>query len=345
MILLKDLPVDELQGRLASLGVTPALAARLQAEAIRNDAWLEPGPGISPRVLASVREASSLPRLAVVGKVVSTVDGFARYVFEGDGPGRFEAVRIPLRRVAGAEKYVVCVSSQVGCAQGCAFCRTGRMGFTRQLAAWEIVDQVVRVRADSPHPVGGVVFMGMGEPLLNEDAVLRSIRILREPCGMALSPKSITLSTVGVIPGIRRLAAEEPRVKLIVSLTSADPARRRQLMPCEAVWPTEKLIETVRGFHAATGQRVTFAWTMISGFNLRPLDARHLAELTRGMPIRLELIDVNDPTGRFAPPSPAELDLFRDALRAEGVKPVTRRYSGGQDIQAACGMLAGGGDR
>jgi 23S rRNA (adenine2503-C2)-methyltransferase len=216
------------------------------------------------------------------------------------------------------------------------------MGLRRNLAAWEIVDQVIKVQADSPHPVRGVVFMGMGEPLLNYDSVIQAARIFSEPCGVAISRKAITISTVGIVPAIRRFTAERHVYRLVVSLNSADPVRRRQLMPVEQAYPTGELIEALQVYHAATGRRVILAWTMMAGVNTRDEDAQMLGELTRGLPIKLDLIDVNDPAGQFRPPSPQELAAFRDALRAELGMPVARRYSGGRDIHAACGMLAGG---
>jgi len=307
---------------------------------VQRDEYPAGGPGVPARLLAEIRALTRIPRLTQVEKAVSPQDGFTKYLFRGDGPELFEAVRIPLLHRPGDLKYVVCVSSQVGCAMGCGFCATARMGLRRNLAAWEMVDQVARIRADSAHPVRGVVFMGMGEPLLNYEAVLTAAAVLSESCGMAISGKAITISTVGIVPGIRRLAAERHSYRLIVSLTSADPAQRRALMPVEAAHPTSELMLAIREYHAATRRRVTLAWTMIAGVNTRPEDARMLAELTRGLPIKLDLIDVNDPSGRFHPPGPAELSAFRDALRDSLAMPVARRYSGGQDIHAACGMLA-----
>ena len=338
-LLLKDCTVDQVQASLAQAGVTPRLARQIQAAAVRRDAY-PAGAGISARVMDQVRRLTAIPQLALVEKVVSPRDGFAKYVFRGDGPDLFEAVGIPLVHRPEDRKTIVCVSSQVGCALGCAFCATGRMGFRRNLATWEIVDQVARIRADSPHPVRGVVFMGMGEPLLNYDAVIRAARILSEPCGMAIAGKAITIGTAGIVPAIRRFTAERHPYRLVVSLTTADPVQRRKLMPVENAHPTHELIQALREYHAASGQRVTLAWTMISGVNTRAEDARKLADLTRGLPVKLDLIDVNDPTGRFQAPSRAELDAFRDALRAALAMPVARRYSGGQDIHAACGMLA-----
>jgi len=337
----KDSTASELHARLAPLGVSLRLARRLQATVLRQDAFPESLPEVSDKLLAQVRGEVRLPRLVQLDKVVSARDGFAKYLFRGDGPEPFEAVRIPLMHRAGEEKFIVCVSTQVGCALGCEFCATGRMGFVRDLSAWEMVDQVIRIAADSEHPIRGAVFMGMGEPMLNYEAVVRAARILSEPCGLAISAKAISISTVGVTPGIRRFTAERLPFRLVVSLTSADPSRRRGLMPVEGVYPLPKLMEAIREYHAVSGQRVVLAWTAISGFNTREEDAIQLVDLVQNLPIRLDLIEVNDATGRFQPPSSHELDAFRDALRKHLKMPVARRYSGGQDIRAACGMLAG----
>jgi 23S rRNA (adenine2503-C2)-methyltransferase len=341
--LFKDMTSAGLYERLAPLGVTPRLARRVQAAVLR------PGPAQVPvtlpevprRLLEAVRAATLVPRLTLLEKSISPTDGFAKYLFLGDGPDPFEAVGIPLLHRPGDEKYIVCVSSQVGCAMGCVFCATGRMGFRRNLATWEIVDQVLQVRDDSPHPVRGVVFMGMGEPFLNYDRVLRAAEVLSEPCGPAIEAKALTISTVGIVPMIRRFTAERRPYRLIVSLTSADPAQRRELLPVESVHPLSELKEAVREYHQVTGRRVILAWTLIRGVNTRPEDARRIAELTAGLPVQLDLIDVNDASGEFLPPSDEERNAFRDALTTELGMPVVRRYSGGQDIRAGCGMLAG----
>lgn len=340
-ILFKDATASELHDRLASLGVSLRLARRLQSVVLKNDAVPESMPEVSDKLLDRLREEVKLPRLTLRHKAVSPKDGFVKYLFQGEGPEPFEAVGIPLLHRAGEEKIVVCVSSQVGCALGCEFCATGRMGFVRNLEAWEMVDQVIRVALDSPHPVRGVVFMGMGEPMQNYEAVVRAARILSEPCGGAISAKSISISTAGVVPGIRRFTADRLPFRLVVSLTSADPERRRGLMPIEKTYPLAELMKAIREYHAATGQRVILAWTMISDFNTREEDAVQLAALVRGLPITLDIIDVNDATGRYAPPSAAELGAFRDALSKHLKMPVARRYSGGRDIHAACGMLSG----
>ena len=335
----------ELAARFASRGMTPALARKLLASALRLGRWPTDDTTVSQRWLADIRQSLSLPELTLIERRVSPLDGFAKHLFEAPDGARFEAVAIPLAPPGAPPKTVVCVSTQVGCAMGCAFCATGRLGFTRNLAPWEIVAQVAQLRRASPHPVRGVVFMGMGEPLLNADAVLQAARILSEPCGLAISAKAITVSTVGIVPGIRRLARERSPLRLIVSLTSADPARRLEVMPVEQAYPSGELRAALAEYHAATGRRVTLAWTLIAGFNTREEDARLLAAWVGDLPVQLDLIDVNDATGRFAPPGDAERDAFRDALRQHLQAPVIRRYSGGKDIEAACGMLAARADR
>ena len=339
-IILKDLTSDQVQAALAPSGVTPRLARKIHAAAVRRSEW-PAGPGLSTRIMDQVRRLAKIPRLTLIAKTVSPRDGFARYLFRGNEPDPFEAVGIPLLHRQNDRKLIVCISSQVGCALGCVFCATGRMGFRRNLAPWEMVDQVTAIRADSPLPVRGVVFMGMGEPLLNYDAVIQAAKILSEPCGMAISGKAITISTVGIVPGIRRFTAERHPYRLIVSLNTADPVQRRKLMPVEAAHPTADLMQALHDYHQVTGRRVSLAWVMMSGVNTRTADARQLAVLTRGLPIKLDLIDVNDSTGKFHPPSTEELSAFRDDLRVNLCMPVARRYSGGQDIHAACGMLAG----
>ncbi len=342
-VLFKEHTADGLHEHLSALGVDLRLARRLQGVVLQRGHEEVPAtlPEVSPRLLDRVRQATHIPRLELLEKRISPRDGFTKYLFRGEGAEPFETVRIPLLHRPGDEKYIVCVSSQVGCAMGCAFCATGRLGFRRNLAVWEIVDQVVRVRADSSYPVRGVVFMGMGEPLLNYERVMRAAEILSEPVGLGIAAPAITISTVGIVPMIRRFTAERRPYRLVVSLTSADPQRRRELLPVEDIHPLPELMAAVRDYHEATGKRIILAWTLLAGINTQADDARKLAELTAGLPVLIDLIDVNDATGRFVPPSDAERNAFHDALTVELGMPVVRRYSGGQDIHGGCGMLAG----
>jgi 23S rRNA (adenine2503-C2)-methyltransferase len=157
---------------------------------------------------------------------------------------------------------------------------------------------------------------------------------------MAISSKAITIGTSGVVPGIKRFIEDKKKYRIIVSLTSANPSTRLKLMPIESKWPTDILIESLREYHKNTRVRITLAWILISGVNTSITDAKELAMLTKGLPVKIDLIDVNDPEGKFIPPSSEELNAFRDALHRELGMPVARRYSGGADINAACGMLA-----
>ncbi|MDD2460217.1 MAG: radical SAM protein [Kiritimatiellia bacterium] len=331
---------QQLAVRYASHGMTPRLARRLLASAVRFGIWPDQDTTISVRWLSGMRNRLHIPSLSVLERRKSAVDGFEKFLFAAPDGARFESVLIPLAHRQDDRKAVVCVSSQAGCALGCAFCATGRLGFSRHLEVWEIVAQVAQLRRESTLPVRGVVFMGMGEPLLNVDAVLQAAEIFSEPCGLAISAKAITLSTVGIVPAILRLARERQPYRLIVSLTSADPDKRRRVMPVDAQYPLDTLRDALAVYHAATGRRVTLAWTLIAGFNTSEEDARRLAAWVGELPVQLDLIDVNDATGRFVPPDDTERNAFRDALRRHLAAPVVRRYSGGKDIQAACGMLA-----
>jgi 23S rRNA (adenine2503-C2)-methyltransferase len=293
-------------------------------------------PDLARRKRERVAAAFALPVLEVVERRRSPADGFTKYLFRLADGALVEAVRIPIFD----DKYTVCVSSQAGCPLDCVFCATGRRGFERQLATWEIVEQLRVVRAEADRPVRGVVFMGMGEPLLNYDAVVRAARIFADPSGAAISGRAITISTAGVVPAIRRYTAERLPFRLAVSLTAATRERRSSLMPAtERRWPIDELIDAVRAHAAATRDRVMIEYVAISGVNCGPDDAAHLVALLAGIPVRFNIIEVNDASGAFAPPDAAEWKRFRDALEPLGA-PIVRRYSGGKDVAAACGMLA-----
>jgi 23S rRNA (adenine2503-C2)-methyltransferase len=276
--------------------------------------------------------SARISRLAVA----DARDGFRRYLFGLPDGARVESVRIPLFDT----HHTLCLSSQAGCALGCAFCATGRLGLSRSLESWEMVAQFLEVRADSRRPVTGVVFMGQGEPFHNYEAVLAAAYTLCDPAGGRVDGRRISISTAGVVPMIRRYTAEGHKFRLCVSLNAATSEKRLALMPIERGHPLEDLVNAVRE-HAARRGRVTLEYVMISGVNIGAEDAVALGRLLAGIPVRLNPIDVNDATGRFLPPSPAEWKAFRDALARElPGQPIVRRYSGGQDQRAACGMLA-----
>jgi 23S rRNA (adenine2503-C2)-methyltransferase len=334
---LKTVSLPELEQALAPLGPTPTAVRKVFASVFAHGAESVEAVGQAPQVPKRVadwlRENAELPRLQVVERRKAE-DGFVKYLFSSPLGGRVEAVRIPIFE----EKYIVCVSSQVGCALACDFCMTGKLGFQRNLRTWEIVDQVLQVRAEADRPVRGVVFMGMGEPLLNYTEALRAAQVMSHPAGLAISGQSITFSTAGMVPAIRRYTREGHPYRLAFSVTSAIPEKRAQVLPIEKAHPLPELVEAIREYASVRRERAMIAYVAISGFNLGLEDALALKETFAGIPIKVDLIDVTDPTGKYQPPTPEELAAFRDHLQVVGA-PIARRYSGGKDIGAACGTL------
>src|SRR5712691_7089412 len=324
-VLWPDLPLDDTVAR--------RIVSRVVGED-RDD--LEGVRGLSRRLAAEIAARSRTLRLEVVDRRASRIDPFAKYLFCAADGRVFEAVRIPLER----PRWSVCVSSQAGCALGCVFCETGRLGLERGLEPWEIVEQVLTVRREGPaRPVTGVVFQGQGEPFQHYDNVIRAADILRDPCGARVGGDRITISTVGLLPMMERYPAEGHPYRLILSLTSALQDKRAALVPLARRHPVDALAAAMRRHAEKRGGAVNLAWVLMAGINTGADEARELRRLFAGVKVRLSAIDVNDPTGRFHPPDDAERSRFFSALADNGIGFV-RRYSGGADIHAACGMLA-----
>ncbi len=269
-------------------------------------------------------------------RVVSSSDGSSKYLFRLSDGATIEAVAIP-----GRDKITLCLSSQTGCAVGCTFCVTGQLGPGRNLEAHEIVGQVralVRREIRDSGPVN-IVFMGMGEPLLNTANLGPALSALYE----TISPKRITVSTSGIIPGIRWLAGLPRHPKLAVSLNAPDQTLRQKLMPITRRYPLAELMATVRAFPLERGRRITFEYVLIRGVNDTEKQARAVVRLIHGIPAKVNLIPLNsDPI--FLPglerPTDEVIDRFARVLRDAG-KTVTVRWSKGHDVAAACGQLKG----
>lgn len=294
-----------------------------------------------PRRLVEAVAPLPLRRLTLDGSVVSPIDGFQKLRFRTSEDLALETVLIPLHKEGAVS---LCLSSQVGCAMGCVFCATARMSARRNLATWEIIDQFLQARElvrSQGRRVTGVVFMGMGEPFLNYENVMAAAELLRCSSAGSVAAKAITISTVGLVPEIDRFTREGRRYRLAVSLGAATDAKRKQLVPVASRWPVSEVMAAARRYALARRDRVTLAYVCISGVNTGEDDARALGELIGDTPVRVDLIEVTDPAGRFAPPTAEELSAFRDALSRHVGQPIVRRYSGGGDIQAACGTLAG----
>ena len=239
-------------------------------------------------------------------------------------------------------RQTVCVSTQAGCAMGCVFCATGQMGFIRHLRAGEIVAQVLHARRvlQQIHPgkhLRNLVLMGMGEPLHNLDAVLHALEILSDTRGLGIGPSKIAISTVGVVPGILRLAEERRPYRLAVSLHGATEEERATLVPVSRRWPLAMLIDACRTYSQVTGKRIFFEWTLIAGCNDSPATATRLASLLDGIDAHVNLIPLN-PTGGYGGTASKAGRAFQRVLLDAGF-PCTVRQRRGIDVAAGCGML------
>jgi len=242
------------------------------------------------------------------------------------------------------KRNTLCISSQAGCAMGCVFCATGQMGFKRHLVSGEIVAQVLHY-ARSLHEEGervtNVVVMGMGEPFHNYDNTISAIDRLNDPDGYNFGARRFTISTVGLIPAIRRFADEERQVNLAVSLHAADDATRLNMMPVDRKYPIADLMEACRYYVQKTGRRITFEWALIHGVNDTPETARKLASLLKGLLCHVNAIPLNPTTGYSGKATDrGRAQIFKQTLEAAGI-PCTIRMRRGIDIAAGCGQLAG----
>ena len=262
-------------------------------------------------------------------------DGTKKYLFpvETPEPGAVEAVMIP-----DADRKTLCVSSQAGCKMGCRFCMTGRQGFHGNLSVSDILSQFLAV--DEAKDLTNAVFMGMGEPLDNYDAVMKAIDVLTAPWGFGWSPKRITLSTIGVLPALKRFL-DGSRCHLAVSLHNPFPEERLQMMPVQKAWPLEEVIGLLKEYDFTGQRRVSFEYTVFDGWNDTKRHADALARLIKGLECRVNLIRFHRiPDFPYGTSPDGVMERFRDRLAGQGIT-CTIRASRGEDIFAACGMLAG----
>lgn len=338
--------------RLVSLlpALTLAEARRIVATVNAGGDVQVPHSGVRRGSRELVCARGYVPVLSVQSSQQSNYDGFLKLAFQTLDARVIEAVRIPLEQ---AGRYSVCVSSQVGCALACSYCATGRMGLARNLETWEIVEQVRVMRAtllnEPSARIHGVVFQGMGEPLSNFERVAEAVRVLSEPSGLAIDMRNITVSTVGLPVGIRRLARDLPNVRLAWSIGSARVGVRDALLPINRAHPLEEAYNAVCEHTLHTGHAPLWAVTLLKGVNDSDEDARALAALAQrfrrdtARSPRISVIPYNpiadgqsDPYQRV---DDADERRFREVMKSVGVFS-HRRYSGGGDVAAACGQLA-----
>ena len=343
---LLGMTLAELKGAAQACGLKPFVGAQLAdwlyAKRVRS--W-DRMVNISKAAREALAERYEIGVSDPSGTAVSS-DGTKKYLFRvspllpgaggaraADGDNYVESVVIP-----DDDRLTLCVSSQAGCKMGCRFCMTGRQGFHGHLDAADILNQFVSI--DSSDALTNAVFMGMGEPLDNYDTVARVIEVLTAPWGFAWSPKRITLSTIGVLPALRRFLDEE-RCHLAVSLHNPFPEERLSMMPAQKAWDIRDVIALIREYDFSGQRRVSFEYTMFAGFNDDKRHADALIRLLRGLECRVNLIRFHQiPDFPYTCATDQAMEAFRDRLNNHQIL-CTIRSSRGEDILAACGMLAG----
>jgi 23S rRNA (adenine2503-C2)-methyltransferase len=293
---------------------------------------------------ASFRErlsAQAAIRLPRIERRYTSADGSVRYLLSvessADAPVQVEAVFMPEER-----RQTICISTQAGCAVDCHFCLTAQLGLRRNLSAGEMVGQVlVPLEDQRAHlvPQTNVVLMGQGEPLLNYEAVMAALRIMLDPEGLGLSPRHVTLSTSGIVPGIERMGSEPVRPKLAISLNASSDAQRDAIMPINRKYPLVDLLAACRRYPLRSWERLTFEYVLLGGVNDSPDDARRVVKLLAPLRAKVNLIPWNPGELPYQRPTAESTDAFRKVLDEKGI-PVFVRYSRGQDVMAACGQLA-----
>lgn len=332
---LLDLPPTEAERTIAAWTMNRGLP-RYRVAQLRRRLWTAPVGAWSdatelPAALRSELDtAFPLPRLSAE-TIQQSSDGTRKYLWRLADGEAIESVLIP-----SGKRRTLCISSQAGCALGCVFCATGRMGFRRNLSPWEIAGQVREVvLADPEDKPTNIVFMGMGEPLLNWPAVSTTLTILNSPEGFGIGARHITVSTVGILPGMAELAKRPEQFRLAISLHATTAESRRGLMPVQKKYTMDEVLAAARAFR----KRVTFEYVLIAGKNDRDADADRLAKLAHTLGAHVNLLPLH-PGGApgLVPTSGNRIRLFADRLRNQGVEAVVRR-SRGLDIDAACGQL------
>jgi 23S rRNA (adenine2503-C2)-methyltransferase len=286
-----------------------------------------------------IRQLRPLRKMTSKDGMTVKVQGTFEDPIGGNGPAlETVLIKYPVSRVNEGRR-TVCLSTQVGCAVGCPFCATGEMGFKRQLSAGEIVAQVMHFHREKP--VDNVVFMGMGEPFLNYENVWKAVETLNSPSGLAFGARRLTLSTSGIIPGIRRLADERILVNLAVSLHAPKDGLRCQLVPVNKKYPLADLMAACDEYTRKTGRRICYEYVLLAGVNDSHQLAHQLGRLLKGRPAHVNLIPVNPTTGDFQRPEMSQVVAFQNILHGFGVR-TTIRAEKGVEISAACGQLTGG---
>lgn len=334
---LKSLSREELDQFIASLGEKPFRAAQIWSWLYqKNVADYARMTNLSKAFRQTLSDQTMTGRLDLMRVTRSENSGTQKFLWSLKDGKQIESVYIP-----EGKRRTVCVSSQVGCAMGCAFCATGRLGRSRNLSVFEILEQVLSTWNCIGEKPTNIVVMGMGEPFQNYNHVLKAMTILNHETGSAIGARKITISTCGLVPRIRQYTEEKQPFKLAVSLNATTDAVRSRIMPINKIYPLEELLKAARFYTNNTRRRITFEYVLIQDINDSPEDASRLLTLLTGLPCKINLIAYNPTSGPFARPPDSVIQRF--AAQIESIcAPVTLRLSKGDDINGACGQLASG---
>jgi 23S rRNA (adenine2503-C2)-methyltransferase len=339
---LKSLQLEELREKLGNFGEPSYRAGQITDWLYKKRVEsLENMTDLPQELRGRLAKLFAFERLEVV-RVLGSQDATRKFLFRLSDGNLIESVLIPASPALYGEKSdrrTICISTQVGCAYGCKFCASGLEGFSRNLRANEIVDQILAVERESGEKIDNIVFMGMGEPLANFDNVMTAIRIINAPWGLGIGARHITVSTSGLAPQIRKLANEPLQIRLAVSLHGATDDVRDQIMPINRKYNIEALLSACDHYTAHRRQRLTFEYILIAGVNDTEEQADFLAQHARRLSAKVNLIPYNSVEGlRWSRPSRNRQEKFLSILRADGVAATLRREKG-HDINAACGQL------
>jgi 23S rRNA (adenine2503-C2)-methyltransferase len=332
---LKGRSRPELESFIADIGEKPFRAKQIWSWMYRKGILsFDEMTNLSKGLRAKLKQTARIDSLHLVKATLSDESGTQKFLWRLADGNHVESVYIPERK-----RRTICISTQVGCGLGCAFCATGRMGFIRDLEPYEIIDQVLSVRRRIDENPTNIVVMGMGEPFLNYDNVIRALYIINDPEGIAVGHRKITISTAGIIPQIRHYAREGHPFKLAISLNATEDKTRSVLMPINKKYPIQELLKTAKAYTMATKKRLTFEYILIKDVNDSPDDARRLLRLLRNIPCKVNIIAYNTTSQTYTRPDNQHIEAFAESIRPL-CAPVTLRLSRGSDIHAACGQLA-----
>ena len=330
---LKDLSLQEIEGLVFSLGEKSYRGRQIYEWVFQKDvSGIGEMTNLSIGLRNKLSELAYILRLSIADKRTSS-DGTSKYLFILEDGNSIESVLIP-----DEDRLTLCISTQVGCKLNCTFCLTGKGGFIRNLSHYEIIEQILSVKREG-HNITNVVLMGMGEPLDNYDNVIKSIKTMTSPHGLKIPAKRITLSTSGLIPEIKKLAKENLKINLAISLNASNNETRDKIMPVNKKYPIEELFKALKEYPLPPNRRITFEYVMIKGLNDSIEDAIRLSNLLKNIKCKINLIPFNSFEGSdYQAPDSMSVEEFQNLLISRHYTVIIRK-SKGADICAACGQL------